>query len=86
MLGALQTWQYSQILHSDGVHTHSKETKGEIRGINFEFKKNELPYYANWMHLYFFFDKILEVIEIIIQKNPKNILTISWSESYTGPK
>lgn len=61
-------------MHSEGVHTHRMEPTGKIKGINFEFKKNTLPYYANWNHIYFFFDNILGAIELMIQKNPKNIL------------
>lgn len=67
-------------MHSDGIHTHKKEPTGKIKGINFEFKKDTFPYYASWRHIYFFFDNILEGIELMIQKNPKNILKISLSE------
>ena len=53
------------------LHTHRKQPKGKINGINFEFKKNSLPYYSNWRHMYFFFDNVLDTIQLMV-KNPKN--------------
>ena len=52
-------------LHTDGIHTE-EDDNGKIEGILFKFKKGCAPGYGSWLHEYFFCDKILDVIEEIL--------------------
>jgi len=55
-------------LHMNGTHTENDDN-GKIDGILFKFKKGNIVAYASWRHTYFFCDKILDVVEEILQNN-----------------
>ncbi|GFN40554.1 MAG: hypothetical protein YK1309IOTA_1960003 [Marine Group I thaumarchaeote] len=52
-------------LHSGGIHMDDNDN-GRINGILFKFKKGEILHYTSWYHEYFFSDKIIDVIEEIM--------------------
>ena len=53
-------------LHMNGMHS-GKNFSGKIDGIKFSFKNKERIEYGEWRHVYFFCDKMLEVIGDILQ-------------------
>jgi len=53
-------------LHMNGRHTKNN-VNGKICGIQFTFKKNKPVEHAGWRHVYFFCEKIPDVIEKILK-------------------
>lgn len=54
--------------HMNGIHTR-KLVNGKIGGIAFSFKKGKPVKHAGWLHVYFFCDKMLDIIEEILKNN-----------------
>lgn len=52
-------------MHVNGPYTDNDDN-GKIDNILFVFKKNESPKYAHWINLYFFVDKILDVMKELL--------------------
>jgi len=52
-------------MHVNGPHTDNDDN-GKIDDILFVFKKSETPKYAHWINLYFFADKILDVMNELL--------------------
>lgn len=53
-------------LYTNGIHTE-KDLSGKISGISFSFKKGNIVEHAGWRHVYFFCDKMLDVIKDILK-------------------
>jgi len=53
-------------LHANGTHMDENDN-GKIDGIHFWFKKGELVNHSSWRCLYFFCDKILDVVKLIFE-------------------
>jgi len=72
-------------LHANGILTRD-ESGGKIANINFSFKKGVLAI-GNWRVIYFFFDKIIDVIKEIFEKDEikENIYITHFAENSMEP-
>lgn len=55
-------------LHAEGKHMKNND-QGTIDGIFFKFIKGKTHHYGSWEHTIFFCDKILDVLEEILQSS-----------------
>lgn len=69
-------------LHMNGIHMDTDDN-GKIQKIQFSFKNKQLVKHAGWRHIYFFCDKILDVIQEILKNK---LVGNTYIQSFHPPK